>query len=118
MNNVALPTRQRLLEQIEQLARHAIHGTLSEATALVASALPLSRSRPRARTALIHQLPRERGKTSGYYVPKAAESEVRRGVEAWSQLQTLLRQLSALNKEAPSKPLASKNRRTFATGFS
>jgi hypothetical protein len=32
-------------------------------------------------------------------VPKAAESEVRRGVEAWSQLQTQLRQLSALNKE-------------------
>ena len=25
----------------------------------------------------------EGGKTSGYYVPKAAESEVRRGVEAW-----------------------------------
>ena len=41
----------------------------------------------------------EAGKTSGYYVPKAAESEVRRGVEAWSQLQTQLRQLSALNKE-------------------
>ena len=41
----------------------------------------------------------EGGKTSGYYVPKAAESEVRRGVEAWSQLQTQLRQLSALNKE-------------------
>jgi hypothetical protein len=32
-------------------------------------------------------------------VPKAAESEVRRGVEAWNQLQTQLRQLSALNKE-------------------
>jgi hypothetical protein len=31
--------------------------------------------------------------------PKAAENEVRRGVEAWIQLQTQLRQLSALNKE-------------------
>ena len=41
----------------------------------------------------------EAGKTTGYYVPKAAESEVRRGVEAWIQLQTQLRQLSALNKE-------------------
>jgi hypothetical protein len=37
------------------------------------------------------------GKISGYYVPKAAESQVRRGVEAWSQLQTQLRQLSALS---------------------
>ena len=35
----------------------------------------------------------------GYYVPKAAESDVRRAVEAWSQLQTQLRQLSVLNKE-------------------
>jgi hypothetical protein len=32
-------------------------------------------------------------------VPEAAESEVRRGVEALSELQTHLRQLSALNKE-------------------
>jgi hypothetical protein len=32
-------------------------------------------------------------------VPKAAESKVRRAVEAWIQLQTQLRQLSALNKE-------------------
>ena len=30
MNEQTLPTRQRLLEQIEQLARHAIYGTLSE----------------------------------------------------------------------------------------
>ena len=41
----------------------------------------------------------ESGKTTGYYVPKAAESDVRRAVEAWSQLQTQLRQLSVLNKE-------------------
>ena len=39
------------------------------------------------------------GKATGYYVPKAAESEVRRGLGAWIQLQTQLRQLSALNKE-------------------
>jgi hypothetical protein len=30
MNNAALSTRQRLLEEIEQLARRAIYGTLSE----------------------------------------------------------------------------------------
>jgi hypothetical protein len=41
----------------------------------------------------------EGGKTSGYYVPKAAESEVPRAVEAWSKLQTQLRQLSTLNKK-------------------
>ena len=41
----------------------------------------------------------QRHETTGYYVPKAAESKVRGGVEAWIQLQTQLRQLSALNKE-------------------
>ena len=32
-------------------------------------------------------------------MPKAAQSDLRRAVEAWSQLQTQLRQLSVLNKE-------------------
>ena len=100
MNNVALPTRQRLLEQIEQLARHAIHGTLSEGYRTCGN--PRCRCHaqgPKHGPHLYISYRGERGKTSGYYVPKAAESEVRRGVEAWSQLQTLLRQLSALNKE-------------------
>jgi hypothetical protein len=100
MNKEALSTRQRLLEQIEQLARRAIHGTLSESYRTCGN--------PRCRCH--HQGPKhgphlyisyrgENGKTTGYYLPKAAESEVRRGVEAWIQLQTQLRQLSALNKE-------------------
>ena len=100
MNNVALPTRQRLLEQIEQLARHAIYGTLSESYRTCGN--PRCRCHaqgPKHGPHLYISYRGERGKTSGYYVPKAAESEVRRGVEAWSQLQTLLRQLSALNKE-------------------
>ncbi|MGB9273938.1 MAG: DUF6788 family protein [Terrimicrobiaceae bacterium] len=100
MNNVALPTRQRLLEQIEQLARHAIHGTLSESYRTCGT--PRCRCHaqgPKHGPHLYISYRGERGKTTGYYVPKAAESEVRRGVEAWSQLQTLLRQLSALNKE-------------------
>ena len=62
-------------------------------------ALPLLPPRPQARAAPIHQLPRGGWKDYRYYVPKAAENEVRRGVEAWIQLQTQLRQLSALNKE-------------------
>ena len=100
MNNVALPTRQRLLEQIEQLARHAIYGTLSESYRTCGN--PRCRCHaqgPKHGPHLYISYRGERGKTTGYYVPKAAESEVRRGVEAWSQLQTQLRQLSALNKE-------------------
>ena len=95
-----LPTRQRLLEQIEQLARHAIHGTSRRAPALVATrAAAVTLKAPSTDRTPYISYRGERGKTSGYYVPKAAQSEVRRGVEAWSQLQTLLRQLSALNKE-------------------
>jgi hypothetical protein len=75
VNKEALSTRQRLLEEIEQLARRG-----------------------------------ESGKTTGYYVPKAAESKVRRGVEAWIQLQTQLRQLSALNPNAGSMKSKSNTR--------
>ena len=100
MNEQALSTRQRLLEEIEQLARRAIHGTLSESYRTCGN--PRCRCHalgPKHGPHLYISYRGERGKTSGYYVPKAAESEVRRGVEAWSQLQTRLRQLAALNKE-------------------
>ena len=100
MNKEALSTRQRLLEQIEQLARRAIHGTLSESYRTCGN--PRCRCHaqgPKHGPHLYISYRGESGKTTGYYVPKAAESEVRRGVEAWSQLQTQLRQLSVLNKE-------------------
>ena len=100
MNHGALLTRQQLLEEIEQLARRAIYGTLSESYRTCGN--PRCRCHaqgPRHGPHLYISYRGEGGKTTGYYVPKAAESEVRGGVEAWSQLQTQLRQLSALNKE-------------------
>jgi hypothetical protein len=100
MNNVAVSTRQRLLEEIGQLARRAIYGTLSESYRTCGN--PRCRCHaqgPKHGPHLYISYRGEGGKTSGYYVPKAAETEVRRGVEAWNQLQTQLRQLSALNKE-------------------
>ena len=100
MNKEALSTRQRLLEQIEQLARRAIQGTLTESYRTCGN--PRCRCHaegPKHGPHLYISYRGEGGKTTGYYVPKAAQSEVRRAVEAWSQLQTQLRQLSALNKE-------------------
>jgi hypothetical protein len=41
----------------------------------------------------------EKGKTTGYYVPKAAEKATREGVAAWQQMQRCLRELAKLNKE-------------------
>ena len=48
----------------------------------------------------------ENGKTTGYYVPHHAETQIRQGVEAWAQLQDRLRELATLNKERliPAKP--------------
>src|SRR6476659_11295303 len=94
MNNVALPSRQRLLEQIEQLARQALHGTLSESYRTCGN--PRCRCRAEGSKHGPHlyiSYRGEGGKTSGYCVPKAAQSEVRRGVDAWNQLQTQLRRL-------------------------
>jgi len=39
------------------------------------------------------------GKTTGYYVPPALVEAVRDGVEAWKQLQTLIREMAELNRE-------------------
>src|SRR6267378_6955376 len=41
----------------------------------------------------------EKGKTTGYYVPKAAEEATREGVAAWQKMQECLRELAELNKE-------------------
>ena len=41
----------------------------------------------------------EKGKTTGYYVPKGAEEATRQGVAAWQQMQQRLRELAELNKE-------------------
>jgi hypothetical protein len=97
---VTSPFRARLPDRVEQLARGAIHGTLSESYRTCGN--PHCRCHhqgPKHGPHLYISYRGESGKTTGYYVPKAAESEVRRGVEAWIQLQTQLRQLSALNKE-------------------
>jgi len=41
----------------------------------------------------------EKGKTTGYYVPKAAQEATREGVAAWQKMQECLRELAELNKE-------------------
>ena len=39
------------------------------------------------------------GKTTGYYVPKAAHKRIREGVTAWQSLQDCLRELAEINKQ-------------------
>jgi hypothetical protein len=52
-----------------------------------------------ARSALTTVSYREGGKTTGYSVPKDAESGIRDGIEAWRELQRCLRELAEINKE-------------------
>jgi hypothetical protein len=41
----------------------------------------------------------EEGKTTGYYVPQAAQAAAHEGVAAWRKLQQCLRELAELNKQ-------------------
>jgi hypothetical protein len=41
----------------------------------------------------------EDGKTTGYYVPQAAQRATRQGAAAWAKLQQRLRELADLNKQ-------------------
>ena len=92
--------RLRLLSQIKQLAQAAIYGSLSETYRRCGN--PDCRCHhggPKHGPHLYISYRAKTGKTTGYYVPHHAETQIRLGVNAWSQLQDCLRELAALNKE-------------------
>jgi hypothetical protein len=41
----------------------------------------------------------ESGRTTGYYVPKAFQEQVREGLAAWRELQVVAKEIAQLNKE-------------------
>jgi hypothetical protein len=92
--------RSQLLRKIAELSRKAIYGTLSETFRTCGN--PRCRCHhggPKHGPHLYISHRGATGKTTGYYVPKAAEAKVRDGVEAWSELQAHLHSIAALNKE-------------------
>lgn len=92
--------RRKLLAKIEKLANEAIFGTLSETYRCCGN--PNCRCHsggPKHGPHLYVSYRGEEGKTTGYYVPRAAQEPVRRGVEAWSCLQECIRELGLANKE-------------------
>jgi len=105
-NQPSVP-RQELLRQISQLAQAAIYGSLSETYRRCGNpGCRCHHDGPKHGPHLYLSYRGENGKTTGYYVPHHAETQIRQGVEAWSQLQNRLRELAALNKERliPAKP--------------
>ena len=111
-------SRQELLRQIEPLARRALFGTISETYRTCGTpGCSCHRNGPKHGPHLYVSYRGDKGKTTGYYVPKALQPEVRAGIESWSQLQDQLRRLAQLNRERLMAATRQK-KRTFATGSS
>ena len=92
--------RRKLLAEIERLAEVAIFGTLSTTYRTCGrSGCHCQGSGPKHGPHLNVSYRGEEGKTTGYYVPLAAQRATRQGVAAWEKLQSRLRQLAQLNKE-------------------
>jgi len=92
--------RDDLLVEIGRLARKAIFGTLSETYRTCGT--PGCRCHgpgPKHGPHLYISYRTDAGKTGGFYVPKAAEDDVRAGVAAWQALQQRLRELAELTRD-------------------
>lgn len=92
--------RTELLAEIGRLAEVAIFGTLSETYRRCGSMGCRCQGRgPKHGPHLQVSYRSAEGKTTGYYVPKTAQVEIRAGVTAWQTLQERLRELAELTKE-------------------
>ncbi|HYL13878.1 MAG TPA: DUF6788 family protein [Terriglobales bacterium] len=92
--------RRKLLSEIQRLAEVAVFGTLSETYRTCGRAgCHCQRGGPKHGPHLNVSYRGEKGKTTGYYVPKGAEEATRQGVAAWQEMQQCLRALAELNKE-------------------
>lgn len=101
--------RLQLLSQIKQLAQVAIYGSLSETYRRCGNpGCRCHHGGPKHGPHLYISYRGENGKTTGYYVPKHAEIQIRQGIDAWSQLQDCLRELATFNKQRLIPPKAKK----------
>jgi len=92
--------RETILKDIERLAELAIFGTLSETYRTCGNrGCRCHGEGPKHGPHLYVSYRGDAGKTTGYYVPKAAQDAIRQGVVAWQKLQDRLRELAELNKE-------------------
>ena len=97
-HHVAADPRKTLLQQIIPLAENAIFGTLSESYRTCGrKACRCYGDGPKHGPHLHISYRGAEGKTTGYYVPKAAQPSIRSGVQAWERLHELLRRIAELN---------------------
>jgi hypothetical protein len=87
--------RKKLMSDIAELARKAIFGTASETYRTCGNAgCRCHGAGPKHGPHMYVSYRSAEGKTTGYYVPTAAQPAVRDGVLAWQQLQQRLRNLA------------------------
>lgn len=92
--------RKKLLQQIEELASVAVFGSLSETYRTCGNAgCRCHGEGPKHGPHLYVSFRGDAGKTTGYYVPKLAQRDIRLGIEAWQTLQQQLRDLAELNRQ-------------------
>lgn len=92
--------RRKLMQEIQRLANLAIFGTLSETYRTCGHAgCHCQGPGPKHGPHLNVSYRGDDGKTTGYYVPLAAQRATRQGVAAWHKLQKRLRELAEINKE-------------------
>src|SRR5437773_9940821 len=92
--------RRKLLGEIARLAEVAIFGTLSETYRTCGQAGCHGQGDgPKHGPHLNVSYRGEKGKTSGYDVPKAAQEATREGVAAWHKMQECLRELAEVDQE-------------------
>ncbi len=98
--NVRRDRRSKLRADIARLAEIAVFGSISETFRTCGNAGCRCHGEGPKHGPHLYVSYRGDGKTTGYYVPKAAHDEIRRGVQAWQTLQQRLRELADLNKDA------------------
>ncbi|HTP27659.1 MAG TPA: DUF6788 family protein [Anaeromyxobacteraceae bacterium] len=98
--NAQRDRRAELLAEMGRLAEVAIFGTISETYRTCGSpGCRCHKGGPKHGPHSYVSYRGSSGKTTGYYVPKAAEANIRAGIAAWQTLQDRLRQLAELTKE-------------------
>jgi len=92
--------RQELIQQVTELAGLVIFGSLSEMYRTCGSpGCRCHRTGPKHGPQLQVVYRGESGKSSGYYVPIAAQADIRKGVAAWRAIQEAIRELAGINKD-------------------
>jgi hypothetical protein len=91
--------RRQLIREIARLAGEAVFGTLAESYRTCGSPGCRCHGPGPKHGPHLYVSFHDAGKTRGFYVPKAAEQDIRRGVAAWQEMQRCLRELADLNKE-------------------